>query len=136
MQEEKEKEKVRVLIADDEEDVRRVIAEMLGHGYTILEAGDGEEALQMARVYKPQLIVMDIFMPKMDGYNACFELKNDEMTRNIPVVVLSGKAGLLGEKLCQAIGADAYLDKPFSLLNLLMVTIPLIKGSRKADAVL
>ena len=92
---------------------------MLSDKFTVLEARDGKEAVDMARKHKPSLILMDIIMPNMDGYNACSMIKTDKATTGIPVVMLTGLDYELNKKLTKAIGADDYITKPFTLEKLL-----------------
>ena len=108
-----------ILIADDEANIRLLVGNLLGKDYVVHKASDGAEAVAIARSRKPDLILMDIMMPKMDGYNACHEIKKDPVTKAIPVVMLTGLGHELNKKLAQQIGADDYLTKPFSLEDLL-----------------
>ncbi len=116
-----------ILIADDEDSIRRVVVKMLGNKYVTLEARNGEEAVQLARTNRPDVILMDMFMPKMDGCTACFALKKDEFTRVIPVVAMTGRGGPLEEKLVLTMGAKGYLSKPFKQKDLLDKITPLLK---------
>ncbi len=111
--------KKKILVADDEPMVRRTVGKILGKNYTILEAGDGEEAANMARQEKPDLILMDIMMPRMDGYTSCNILKTDPETRAIPVIMLTAVDHELNVKLSQEMGADGYITKPFDRQELL-----------------
>lgn len=79
----------KVLIADDELSVRLLVKRLLSREYTVLEANDGEEAVNVASNQKPDLILMDILMPKMDGLTACHTLKRGQATKEIPVVMLT-----------------------------------------------
>jgi CheY-like chemotaxis protein len=115
-----------ILVADDEEGVRRAVSKMLGKAYLVLEAEDGEKAIQIARAYKPDVILLDMFMPKMDGCTTCFELKNDELSGEIPIVAMTGKDGPLTKKLVMAMGAKGYLSKPFTRQDVLNAITPLI----------
>jgi CheY-like chemotaxis protein len=108
-----------ILIADDEANIRLLVDNMLGKDYVVHKASDGAEAVAIARSRQPDLILMDIMMPKMDGYNACHEIKKDPVTKEIPVVMLTGLGHELNKKLAEQIGAADYLTKPFSLENLL-----------------
>ena len=81
--------KKRILIADDETGIRTVLGRMLGNNYVVLEAANGEEAVEIAKAQRPDLILMDLIMPKMDGYAACSQIKTNEVTRAIPVVILT-----------------------------------------------
>jgi CheY-like chemotaxis protein len=111
--------KKKVVIADDEQYVRLLVKSALGTSYSVLEASDGEEALYITRTEKPDLILMDALMPNLDGYAACYEIKRDQATRAIPVVMLTGVGHELNKKLAQELGADGYITKPFNLQDLL-----------------
>ena len=110
----------KILIADDEASIRLLVKRLLGNNYIVLEASDGEEAVNMAYNHKPDLILMDILMPKMDGFSACYALKTDWATKTMPVVMLTAVGYELNKKLGQEImGADGYITKPFSRQDLL-----------------
>jgi len=111
--------KKKVVIVDDELYIRRLVSNALRREYTVLEASDGEEALDIIHTWKPDLILMDVLMPNLDGYTACYEIKKDEATRAIPVVMLTGIGHELNKKLAQEMGADGYITKPFDLQDLL-----------------
>lgn len=111
--------KRKILIADDEQYIRLLVKSALGTSYSVLEASDGEEALDITRTEKPALVLMDILMPKLDGYTACYQIKTDEATKAIPVVMLTGIGHELNKKLSQEMGADGYITKPFNLQTLL-----------------
>lgn len=106
--------KKKVLIADDELYIGQLVKRVLGADYIVLAANNGEEALELARSQRPDIILMDILMPKLDGYTACYQIKRDEATRAIPVVMLTGIGHDLNKKLAQGMGADGYITKPFS----------------------
>ena len=108
-----------ILIADDEPNIRLLVSSMLGKDYIVLKASDGEEAINIARCQKPDLILMDIMMPEVDGNTACSVIKTDQATRGIPVVMLTGIGYELNKKLAKVMGADGYITKPFSILDLL-----------------
>jgi len=103
-----------ILIADDNRDAREMLALHLSLlGYNVAVAADGREAVQWARSYRPDLIVMDLDMPEVDGLTAIRELQSDALTAAIPVIVLTGhdlKAEL--KDVAIAVGAVAYLMKP------------------------
>ena len=111
--------KEKILVVDDEENVRRLLRSMLGNKYIVLEAKDGEVAIDIARSQKPDFILMDIMMPNIDGYTACHTIKQDPATKTIPVVMLTAVGQELNKKLAQEMGADGYITKPFGLLELL-----------------
>ena len=111
--------KGKILVVDDEENVRRLLRSMLGNKYIVLEAKDGEVAIDIARSQKPDFILIDIMMPNIDGYTACYTIKQDPATKTIPIVMLTAVGQELNKKLAQEMGADGYITKPFSLLELL-----------------
>lgn len=107
--------KKRVLIVDDEPVVRQLVRQMLSKDYTVLEAQNGEEAVSIARSQKPDAILMDMLMPKMDGLIACYIIKTSRTTKAIPVVMLTAIGYELNKKLSQDVmGADGYITKPFT----------------------
>ena len=111
--------KKRIMIADDEFYVRDMVASALEDDYIVLEASDGEEAVSMARNHKPNLILMDILLPKLDGVSACYLLKSDAITREIPIIMISGRTDKLDQNYNKSIGADDCLAKPFDVQNLI-----------------
>jgi CheY-like chemotaxis protein len=109
-----------VLIADDEEDIRGLVALTLARGaLTVVQAGDGDEALLLARCLRPDLALLDVLMPGLDGIEVCRTLKADPATAAMPVVVLTAEAVPDVRERARAAGADAYLTKPFSPAGLL-----------------
>jgi len=107
--------KGKVLVVDDEIYIVHILDFSLGmEGYEVLTALDGEQAVEKARAEQPDLIVLDIMMPKLDGYETCKLLKADETTKNIPVILLSAKGRNVDQKIGFEVGADDYITKPFS----------------------
>jgi two-component system alkaline phosphatase synthesis response regulator PhoP len=105
----------RILVVDDEIYIVHILDFSLGmEGYEVVTALDGEEGLQKAIEFKPDLIVLDIMMPKMDGYETCKALKSDERTKNTPVILLSAKGRNVDMQTGYDVGADEYITKPFS----------------------
>ena len=113
------KKKGTILIADDELNIRLLVGNLLGGDYDVIKASDGAEALALARLKRPDLILMDIMMPNMDGYSACHAIKNDEATAKIPVVMVTAVGQELNRMFATQMGADGYITKPFQLQNLL-----------------
>ncbi len=113
--------KGKILIVDDEPYIRQLVNNALGKDYSILQASNGEEAMNIALSQKPDLILMDIIMPKVDGYRACFQIKANQTTKGIPVVMISGISFKINEKLAKDFGADGYITKPFSLERLINI---------------
>ena len=120
--------KKKILIADDEPSVRLLVKRLLSKKYIVLEASDGEEAVSMAYSEKPDLILMDIMMPKMDGNFACYAIKTNQDTKAIPVVMLTAVGYELNKKLSEEMGASGYITKPFSLKDLLEVISQFLPG--------
>jgi len=118
--------KKKILIADDEAGIRLTLGKTLDKDYVVLEATNGEEAVEIAKVQKPDLILMDLIMPKMDGYAACSQIKADEATKRIPVVILTAIGNEFNKKFATEMGAEAYLTKPFSIQGLIDVITPLL----------
>ncbi len=105
----------RILVVDDEIYIVHILDFSLGmEGYEVVTALDGEEALQKVKEGVPDLIVLDIMMPKMDGYETCKALKADEATKNVPVILLSAKGRNVDMQTGYDVGADDYITKPFS----------------------
>jgi len=104
----------RILICDDDPAILRVLQVNLEvEGYDTLLAHHGEEALQVAQAEHPDLIILDIMMPRLDGYQTCARLKADETTQDIPVVFLSAKAQASDIEKGKEYGVEDYLTKPF-----------------------
>ncbi|MDH4292441.1 MAG: response regulator [Dehalococcoidia bacterium] len=118
--------KKKILIADDEGTVRLVVEKMLDKDYIVLEATNGEEAVRIAKAEQPDLILMDLIMPKMDGYTACSEIKADQSTKGIPVVILTAVGHELNKKFATEMGAAGYVTKPFNIQDLINVISPLL----------
>ena len=107
--------KGKILVVDDEIYIVHILDFSLGmEGYEVLTALDGEQAVEKARAEHPDLIVLDIMMPKLDGYETCKILKAGDDTKNIPVILLSAKGRNVDQKIGFEVGADDYITKPFS----------------------
>jgi CheY-like chemotaxis protein len=110
----------KILVADDEPSIRSLVKKLLGKNCTILEASDGKEAVALALTEKPDLILMDILMPNMDGLTACYTIRTNEVTKEIPVVMITAVDYELNKKLSQDImGAHGYITKPFNSKELM-----------------
>ena len=121
--------KKRILIADDETGVRLTVGRILDKDYIVLEATNGEEAVEIAKGQKPNLILMDLIMPKMDGYTACSEIKADQATKGIPVVILTAVGHEFNKKFATEMGAAGYVTKPFNPQELIDVISRLLDRS-------
>lgn len=105
----------KILVAEDERDIRDLVSFTLQYaGYDVISASNGEEALQLAMKEKPDLILSDVRMPKMTGYEVCKRLKADPEMQHIPVVFLSAKGQEAEVQTGLAVGATDYLLKPFA----------------------
>lgn len=123
-----------ILIADNEPLILRVIKFNLEKaGYRVLTALNGKEALDIALTELPNLLILDIMMPKYTGYEVCSILKNNPRTKSIPIIILTAKGeDVNGEKGFKA-GADAYETKPFSPKALLQKVKELLKKSSRIN---
>ena len=110
-----------ILVVDDDPLIRRLIATTLEDvsGFDLVEAGDGVEALERAREQQPTIVFLDIDMPRMDGITACAELRNAPGTSDSTIVMLTAATDDRAESRAGAAGADLFLTKPFSPLDLL-----------------
>jgi DNA-binding response OmpR family regulator len=105
----------RILIAEDERDILELITFTLQYAsYDVIPTGNGEEALQLARQEIPDLVLLDVRMPRMTGYEVCRQLKADDKTRHIPIVFLSAKGQDAEVNAGLEVGATEYLLKPFA----------------------
>ena len=118
----------RILVVDDLRTNAEMVAGLLRNlGYEIEIAGDGEEALEMVRARTPDMVITDIMMPRMDGYEACAKIRSHEETREVPVVFLSARAQQSDIDKGRAYGVSDYLTKPFDPTDLLEVIERLTK---------
>lgn len=110
----------RILIVDDELDLIDIFKGRLEtNGYTVIVASDGVEGLEKAKTEKPDLILLDIMMPKMDGYQVCRFLKFDEAFKHIPIILLTARGQKQDQTKGMEVGADAFVTKPFDRAELL-----------------
>jgi DNA-binding response OmpR family regulator len=112
--------KKKILLVDDEEDlVTALTARLAASGYEVLVARDGLEALQKARALFPDLIVLDLMLPKMDGYKVARLLKFDQRYAKIPILMLTARGQDIDQEAGKKAGADDYLVKPFDSVYLM-----------------
>ena len=110
----------RILVVEDQPDNRQIIRDMLAPtDYEIIEAEDGEQALQAIAKQRPDLILMDIQLPVIDGYTATRKIKADPALRSIPIIAVTSYALSGEEKKAREVGCDDYVPKPFSPRQLL-----------------
>ena len=112
--------KRRVLLADDDPGLLRLIGTTLGtQDFDLLHATDGEQALQIAREHHPELVLLDVNMPKLNGFEVCRQLKSEPATAGIKIVMLTARGTDLDRARGREAGADEYFIKPFSPVQLL-----------------
>jgi len=105
----------RILVVEDQADNRRILRDLLGNaGYELVEAESGEEALAAVEAQRPDLILMDIQLPVMDGYEATRRIRSKPELRSIPIIAVTSYALAGDEAKALAIGCNAYVAKPFS----------------------
>jgi CheY-like chemotaxis protein len=111
-----------ILVADDDPDILSIVSMSLEtQGYTVYKATNGREAVDLARQHHPDLVLMDMMMPIVSGYEAVTELKADEATRDITIVGLSAKAMATDMERATDVGIDGYITKPFRIAQVLTV---------------
>ena len=112
----------RILVVEDQEDNRTILCDLLSHaGFAVLEAVTGEEGVRAAEAHRPDLILMDIQLPVVDGYEATRRIKARPELRAIPIVAVTSYALSGDEAKARAAGCDGYVTKPFSPRQLLAV---------------
>jgi two-component system cell cycle response regulator DivK len=110
----------RILIVEDQEDLRGVLRDLLsGSGYAVIEAADGQDGVAKATSERPDLILMDIQLPVLDGYAATRQIKVDPTLAKTPIIAVSSFAMKGDEEKARAAGCDHYVTKPYSPLQLL-----------------
>jgi len=120
----------RILIIDDETVARKALHQALTKaGYSVLEASDGTSGLELAKGSKPDLIICDIDMPGMTGFETLTALKADDRTKDVPFVFLTGSSDAITGKLGRMLGAEEFIEKPFSFSKLLAVVGTRLKHS-------
>ena len=125
----------KILIAEDERDIRDLIAFTLKFaGYDIVTANNGEEAVQLTKQELPDLVITDVRMPKMTGYEACKQIKADPATHHIPVVFLSAKGQEAEVQTGLDSGADEYLLKPFAPDQLTRKVADILAAAKRKPA--
>ena len=124
--------KHRILLVDDEPSIVKMVGKRLEvEGFEVLVAMDGQEGLTKAQAEHPDLIVLDLMLPKLNGYEICTMLKQDTRYRGIPIILFTAKAQEKDEKLGMECGANAYVRKPFRAQELLEKIRVLITASQQ-----
>jgi len=121
-----------VLIADDEPTIRALVNAVLdGPGVRIVEAADGSEAVEMIRRYRPDLVLLDVVMPRMDGFAVCQTMKAEESMARTPVLLLTALAQESDHERARRAGADGVVQKPFSPAVLRATVESILNGAKK-----
>ena len=124
-----------VLVADDDSSIREVLRIQLSKvGYDVLLARDGQEALDMACTKHPDLILLDILMPRLDGFETCVKLKEDDVTSGIPIVILSALGNSAERVKALELGVDDFINKPIDRVELLARVRSLLRVRRLYDS--
>lgn len=111
--------KKKILIVEDESTSREIIALSVGEkNHELIFAKDGDEAVRMAVEHKPDLIIMDIMIPRINGYEATRIIKSNNMLKDIPIIAITARTGTYDEKMAREAGCIDYLTKPFRVANL------------------
>jgi len=114
------KDSAKIMVIDDSQTIRRTAETLLAReGYQVITAQDGFEALSKVADYQPDVIFVDIMMPRLDGYQACALIKANPRFSKTPVIMLSSKDGLFDRARGRIVGSDEYLTKPFTKDELL-----------------
>ncbi len=123
-----------MLVIEDNAELRRFIKNSLGENWQVAEASDGEEGVKRALELVPDLVISDLMMPRKDGYAVCNELKTNELTAHIPVILLTAKSAVESKIKGLRTGADDYLTKPFNTDELLARMENLVETRRQLRA--
>ena len=123
---------LRVMVIDDSKTIRRTAETLLSkEGCSVCTAIDGFDALAMVSDYQPHIIFVDIMMPRLDGYQTCALIKNNQQFKSTPVIMLSSKDGLFDKARGRVVGAEQYLTKPFTrdeLLSAIREFVPQVRA--------
>lgn len=125
----------KILIADDEPSLRLLVRATLSSNKTfdLIEASDGNEALQKAQEEIPDLILLDVMMPQLSGFEVCERLKNDPKTKKIIIIMLTAKGQQADRDWAISVGADYFLTKPFSPMELFNLIEKILKGKNSKE---
>ncbi len=122
----------RVLVVDDSDAVRELLVVNLElEGFEVRSAGDGEQCVEIAQSWRPDVITLDVVMPRLGGFEAVEALRDDDGTAQIPVVIVTGRAQAADRARGAELGVDAYLPKPFEPAELVAVVGELARSGRR-----
>jgi twitching motility two-component system response regulator PilG len=129
---------IKVVVIDDSKTIRRTAETLLKKaGCEVITATDGFESLSRVMEHQPNIIFVDIMMPRLDGYQTCALIKNNQAFKKVPVVMLSSKDGLFERARSRIVGADHYMTKPFTreeLLNTIKAYVVDVKAAAAAKS--
>jgi CheY-like chemotaxis protein len=124
----------RVLVVDDDEVIRQLIAVNLTlEGFEVQTALDGQDCLDRVREVNPDVVTLDVMMPRLDGWETATKLRSDEHTRHIKLLLITARAQAEDKRRGLSIGVDAYLTKPFDPAELIQIVRDLAKGTPRAE---
>ena len=127
--------KEKILIVDDEKDIVKMLSYNLAReGYRTVAAYDGEEAVYFAGREHPDLVILDLMLPGMDGYEVCKALKKEEKTKKIPIIMLTAKTQEADKVVGLELGADDYVSKPFSVKELVARVKAILRRTKEKDS--
>lgn len=123
----------KILIADDEPSLRLLVKATLNanKSFELIEASDGNEALTKAKEQLPDILLLDVMMPHLSGFEVCERLKNDSKTKNIIIIMLTAKGQQADRDWAISVGTDYFLTKPFSPIELFNLIEKILKGNAK-----
>lgn len=123
-----------ILVIEDEDDIRELLVfNLTREGYAVVEAADGKTGLDLARSRKPDLILLDLMLPIMDGFSVCRELEKGSDTVRIPVIMLTARGETVDRILGLELGADDYVVKPFNVRELLLRIRAILRRQQQAE---
>jgi twitching motility two-component system response regulator PilG len=123
---------IKVMVIDDSNTIRRTTEALLQKaGYAVYTAADGFEAMSMIADHRPDIIFVDIMMPRLDGYQTCSLIKNNRQFRNTPVIMLSSKDGLFDRARGRIAGSEEHVNKPFTQQDLIAVINKHVRKEKK-----
>ena len=122
-----------ILIVDDEDSIRSLLRlTLVRAGYEVIEAASGEEGITLAQTKKPDLVLLDVMMPAMDGFDVCRYMRQDPDLNNMPIIMLSARRDARSRQLSRQAGANGYLTKPWHADELLWRVGEAIDNAKQA----
>ncbi len=122
---------MKVLVVDDSDVLRKItVFNLKKYNIDVEEAVDGIDGLEKMKTFKPDVVILDIMMPRLDGFGVLKEMKKDDEIKNIPVIILTAKGGIDDEQTALSLGAKVVLTKPFSPTKLIEEVQALVQGTR------